>query len=132
MSWIKRRTVAVAAAGLGIAAIFGGTLGVAFAGTSDLTTGFNLVGGPTAADVQAKDWVSCLPATSWQSVYIWDAPTQAWKHYFNTSSGVPAYVNQQASGGIGSIPQYSGVVIIMNTAVSGAKLPDSPSQACTS
>lgn len=132
MSWIKRRTIGVMAAGLGIAAIFGGTLGVAFAGTANLTTGFNLVGGPTAADVQAKDWVSCLPATSWSSVYIWDAPTQAWMHYFNTTAGVPAYVNQQASGGIGSIPRYSGVVVIMNTAVASAKLPDSPSQACTS
>ncbi len=132
MSWMKRKTFAVVAATLGLAAIFGATLGVAVAGTANLGSGFNLVGGPTGADVQAKDWVSCIPSTSWASVYIWDAPNQRWLHYFNTTAGVPAYVNQQASGGIGSIPRYSGVVMIMNTAVSSAKLPDSPSQACTS
>jgi hypothetical protein len=41
------------AAGLVVAAILGGTLGVAFADTANLTTGFNLVGAPTGADVHA-------------------------------------------------------------------------------
>jgi hypothetical protein len=132
MGWMTRRMFTVVAAGLGLAAILGGTLGVAFAKTTDLQSGMNVVGGPTGADVQAKDWVSCIPTTSWASVYIWDAPNQRWLHYFNTASGVPAYVNQQASGGIGSIPRYSGVVVMMNTAVSAAKFPDQPNQACTS
>ena len=129
---MKRKIFGVAAAGLGIAAILGGTLGVAFAKTTNLSSGFNLVGGPTNADVQPKDWVSCLPGTSWASVYIWDAPNQRWLHYFNTAAGVPAYVNQQASGGISSVPRFSGVVMIMNSAVSSAKFPDQPNQACTS
>jgi hypothetical protein len=132
MGWMRRRMFTVVAAGLGLAAIVGGTLGVAFAKTTDLSSGTNLVGGPTGADVQAKDWVSCIPGTSWASVYIWDAPNQRWLHYFNTAAGVPAYVNQQASGGIGSIPRFSGVVLMMNTALSAAKFPDQPNQACTS
>lgn len=132
MSWMKRKAFGVAAAGLGLAAIFGGSLGVAFAGTRDLSTGMNVIGGPIRADVQAKDFVSCLPKTSWISIYIWDAQGQKWLHYFNTNTGVPAYVNQQESGGIGSIPKLSGVYIFMNTAVSGAKMPDQPNEACAS
>ncbi|MCZ2112112.1 MAG: hypothetical protein LC118_21550 [Dehalococcoidia bacterium] len=131
MSWMKRKSFGMVAATLACAAILGGTLGVAFARNTDLGTGFQLVGGPVNADVQAKDWVSCLPSTSWASIYIWDAPNQKWLHYFNTKvNNVPNYVNDQSLGGISNIPRFAGVAIIMQTAVSQAKFPDSPSQAC--
>lgn len=132
MSWMRRKTFALVAASLAAAAMLGGTLGIAMAGTANLGSGFQLVGGPTLGDVPPAQWISCVtPNTAWKAVYIWDAPNQQWKHYFNTNNGVPAYVNQTASGGISVIPRFAGVALIMNQPVNGAKLLDGPNQSCS-
>lgn len=132
MSWIRHKTFAVTAACLGVAAILGGSLGLAAAAHSaNLTSGFNLVGGPLSNDIGPAEFVGCLPAGSWNAIYIWDGQNQEWNHYFNTSSGIPAYVNSQQVGGISSIRRFAGVVLLMSTAVSNAKLKDGPGDSCT-
>lgn len=91
MSWMRRKSFALVAASLGVAAMLGGTLGIAMAGTTNLGSGFQLVGGPTLGDVPPDKWISCVtPNTAWTAVYIWDAPNQQWKHFFNTNNGAPA------------------------------------------
>lgn len=131
MSFIKRKTFALLAGGLVAAAALGGSLGVATAVTTNLGSGFNLVGGPLKQDTAPLDWVGCLPSTSWSAIYIWDGSAQEWQHYFNTTSGVPSYVNSPSVGGILSIKRYSGVVLLMNQAVSNAKLKDQSGDTCS-
>jgi hypothetical protein len=136
MGWIRSKTFAVIVGAVGVAAILGGSLGIATASVrhQPLTVGFNLVGGPLSADVAPGDFVGCLPATSWSAVYLWDGAHQQWQHFFNTqgTTAVPAYVNATASGGIAIIPRLSGVALIMNSAVSSPQLRDAPNEACGS
>ena len=42
----------------------------------------------------------------------------------------PAYVNGVATGGIGTIPKFSGVVLLMNSPVASPQLKDRPSETC--
>jgi hypothetical protein len=127
----KRKAIAVMAAAIAVAGLLGASLGMAFANTTTLNKGFNLVGGPLHSDTAPEAWVSCLPGGSWNAIYIWDTSHQRWLHYFNTdTANVPDYVNQSAAGGIVKIPKLAGVALIMNQAVPGAKLADSPGQAC--
>jgi hypothetical protein len=130
MTSTRRRALSIVAAGLGLAALLGGSLGVATAGvrSTPLAVGFNLVGGPLGGDVPPAAFVECLPAGSWSAVYIWDGTTQTWKHFF---TGVPAYVNNPAGGGISIIPRFSGVVLIMKAAVSNPRLRDTASEPCS-
>jgi hypothetical protein len=131
MGILKSRALGLAVTTFGLAAVLGGSLGVAMAGTRSLSQGFNLVGGPVSSSVSAEEWVSCLPAQSWDAVYIWQAETQQWKHYFNPGkNNTPTYVNNVNAGGIGTIPRGTGVVMIMSQAVSNATVPDGPAQAC--
>lgn len=131
MGFLKNRALGLAVTTVGLAAVLGGSLGVAMAGTRSLTDGFNLVGGPVSSNVSAEDWVSCLPSQSWDAVYIWQAETQEWKHYFNPAkNNTPGYVNNITAGGIGTIPRGSGVVMIMSQTVANATVPDGPGQAC--
>lgn len=132
MNRIKRKVTLLIAVSIAVAALLGASLGMAFASTTSLSKGFNLVGGPLQADTAPAAWVSCLPSGSWSAIYQWDATHQHWMHYFNTGQGVPAYVNNSATGGIVTIAKLSGVALIMNQPVSNAKLADSPAQACTS
>lgn len=132
MSWIKHKTFALLAACVGMAAVLGGSLGFAAAAhTTNLSTGFNLVGGPLSQDTAPDQFVACLPAGSWNSIYIWDGQNQEWQHYFNTSTGVPSYVNALSVGGISTIRKFAGVVLLMNTSVSNAKLKDAPGDSCS-
>ena len=132
MSRIKRRTYLLLASMVAMVALLGASLGMAVAGTSNLSSGFNLVGGPIGGDVAPDQWVACItPTTAWNAVYIWDAPNQKWLHFFNVGNGTPAYVNATANGGITSIPRFAGVALIMNQAVSNAKLKDSNSTPCS-
>jgi hypothetical protein len=134
MKILKSKSLAVAAATLGVAALLGGSLGVVMASTrsQSLSAGFNLAGGPLNGDVAPDQFVGCLPASSWRAVYIWDSATQTWEHFFNTSAGVPAYVNSAGTGGITAVPRFSGVVLIMNQAVGSPQLKDSNAESCTS
>ena len=133
MSRITRKTFILLAAMVAVVAMLGGTLGMAVAGTQSLSSGFNLVGGPTGGDVAPGTYISCVPATSWSAVYIWDAPNQHWLHFFNTggNTNVPGFVNAPANGGINVIPRFSGVAIIATAAVPNAKLLDSNGATCS-
>jgi hypothetical protein len=133
MSRITRKPFILLAAMLAVVAMLGGSLGMAVAGTTSLSSGFNLVGGPTGGDVQPATYTLCLPATSWSAVYIWDAPNQRWLHYFNPggSTNVPNFVNLTANGGINVIPRFAGVAIIASAAVPNAKLLDSNGATCS-
>ena len=131
---LKSRYTALVAATLGVAAILGGSLGIVAAGTRQpLGAGFNLAGGPLNSDVTPDQYVACLPVGSWNAVYIWDGVNQTWQHYFTTTgaNAVPAYVNSSGSGGIVVIPKFSGVVILMQSAVASPRLKDSSSESCT-
>ncbi len=120
------------AAMVGVVALLGASLGMAVAGTTSLSSGFNLVGGPIGGDVQPDIFVKCIqPASAWTAVYIWDAQNQKWLHFFNTANGVPSFVNQGGNGGISVIPRFSGVALIMASAVANAKLLDSNSATCS-
>jgi hypothetical protein len=131
MSRIKRKTFVVLAAMVAVVALLGASLGMAAAGTTNLSSGFQLVGGPIGGDVAPATFVQCIqPSTAWTAVYIWDAPNQQWLHFFNTANGVPSFVNLSANGGISIIPRFSGVAMIMASAVANAKLLDSNSGTC--
>lgn len=131
MNGFKTKRLALVVTAFAIAAVLGGSLGVATARYKpSLETGFNLVGGPFGGDVTPEKWVSCIPASSWRAIYIWDGTNQTWSHYFNTAKGVPAYVNDPKVGGIQTIKRYSGMVMIMDSAISNPYLPDSASDAC--
>jgi hypothetical protein len=115
-----------------LAGLLGASLGVAVAGSrGNLSTGFNLIGGPLSGDVTPTEFVSCLPADSWDAVYIWRAETQQWKHYFNTTGSLPNYINDLKVGGIDKMPALSGVVIIMKKSVNSAVVPEAPGQGCS-
>ena len=129
---MRKRTLAMTLAVVGLVAALGSSLGLVAAGTrQDLVAGFNLVGGPLQADVAPGTFVSCLPAASWKAIYIWDAQTQTWRHHFNLNS-VPAYVNESSVGGITIIPRLAGVILMMGQAVDNPQLKDSPAEACQS
>lgn len=119
-------------AALGIAAILGGTLGVATAGTKQtLSQGSNpTVGGPLSTSVSPDKWVSCLPSSSWRAVYLWDGAGQSWSHFFNTTKGIPDYVNDTDVGGISSIPRLAGLAMYMDEQVTNPFMPDSATQSC--
>jgi len=128
MRVLKHKTLAVAAATLGVAALFGASLGIVAAGSKPpLAAGFNLAGGPLGGDVPPAEFVACLPASSWAALYVWDGERQEWRHFF---PGVPAYVNAGSNSGIDVIKRFSGVVIIMNQAVSTPRLKDNASESC--
>ncbi len=122
MSWIHRKALAVVIAGAGVAIILGATLGVAVAKHTNTVGGvcaggaagcnIHYVGAIKNASVSPDVFTKCLPAADWEAIYIWDGPNQEWQHYFNVTK-TPAYVNSTAAGGIGSIPGFSGVVLIM-------------------
>ncbi len=133
MSWITRKSTLVAASTLAFAAILGGSLGLAAAGTrSDpLLVGQNVVGGPLKGDVAPAKFVSCL-GSSWSAVYVWDNRPegqggQRWQHYLRA---VPDYVNGQSVGGIVSVPRFSGVYVFMTSQVTSPFLPDQNSDSC--
>jgi hypothetical protein len=117
MKLVRNPAVGLAAAILGIAALLGGSLGMATAATrpGGLSQGVNLIAGPLASDVEPGKFVSCLPPTSWKAMYIWRHETQTWNHYFNTktSDGIPGFVNSPEAGGVSVVVQASGVAIIM-------------------
>jgi hypothetical protein len=128
---MRKKYVSLMLALVAVVGALGSSLGLVAAGVrSNLGVGFNLVGGPLNGDVSPGQFVACLPAASWEAIYIWDASTQTWKHYFN-QSGVPAYVNDPAVGGISTIPRLAGVVLMMEQAVSNPRLKDSPAEACS-
>jgi hypothetical protein len=130
MTSFKRTTIGMVAAGLMVSAVLGSTLGIALARTrtgETLNTGFNLIGGPLGQNVTPDNFIGCLPANSWKAVYIWDGSTQQWKHYL---SGVPTFVNSVGAGGIASIPNGAGVILLMNASVQNPKLKDSNGEAC--
>ena len=141
MSWFQRKAFAVVAAGAGVAAIMGATLGIAVAKHSNTVGGvcsgggagcnIHYVGAIRAGSVSPDNFTKCLPSGDWEAIYIWDGPNQEWEHYFNTTR-TPAYVNQTSAGGISTIPGFSGVVLIMR---SGAPIQqvtflDSNNEAC--
>ena len=130
MKQVRNKMVALTVAMFGVAAVLGGTLGMATAGTKDLGAGYNQIGGPVSSSVDADHYVACLAPASWKAMYIWQSSTQEWKHYFNTTKGVPAYVNNTAAGGMNNVPFGAGVIIIMEQAVTGAYFPDSNAQDC--
>jgi len=122
MSWIHRKALAVVAAGAGVAAIMGATLGIAVAKHTNTVGGvcaggapgceIHYVGAIRSGSVSPDNFTKCLPANDWEAIYIWDGPNQQWQHYFNTTK-TPAYVNATSAGGISTIPGFSGVVLIM-------------------
>lgn len=132
MSWFTKKSTLVATSTLALAAILGGSLGLAAAGTrSPLSAGLNVIGGPLKGDVAPAKYVSCL-GTSWSAVYIWDNRSEAeggqrWQHYLR---GVPDYVNGQSVGGIATVPRLSGVALIMTSAVASPFIPDQNSETC--
>ena len=114
----------------GIVSLLGGTLG-AVAGSRNLSSGFNPIGGPLGSSMQPAAFGACLPAGSWQVLCLWDGPTQTWRHFVNTSTiNASDYINDEDVGGITSIPRFSAVILMTNTAVSNAFFPDSAGQAC--
>lgn len=132
MGTLRNRVLAVAVAALALAAVLGGSLGVAFAARQPLRAGVNpTVGGPLTGDVTPEKFMSCLPAGSWAALYVWDAANQSWRHYFNTNgTGVPSYVNNAGVGGLTAVPKWTGVAIVMNQAVQAPSFPNSQSGPC--
>lgn len=128
---MRKRTLALLLAAVALVAAMGSSLGLVAAGIrqQDLVVGFNLVGGPLNADVAPGQFVQCLPAGSWEAIYIWDQTTQTWKHYFNPAD-VPDYVNETSVGAISTIPRLAGVVLMMDAPVTDPHLKDSPAEAC--
>ena len=142
MSWITRKSFGlVLASSLALATILGGSLGVAFAKHTSTVTGVcangtsgcnvNFVGAIGSGDVSPAQFTKCLPAGTWEAIYIWDGPNQEWQHFFNPA--VPGYVNGAAAGGITSIPRFAGVVLIMKLGqpAQSVTLLDSNSDSCS-
>jgi len=132
MSSMKLKTASLFFAAFGIAALLGGTLGAATAGQKpQLYQGSNpAVGGPFGGNVTPAKWVSCLPDSSWRAIYLWDGTNQAWGHHFNTTKGIPDYVNDTDVGGISQIPRLSGLAMYMDEAVLSPFMPDSSAESC--
>jgi hypothetical protein len=129
---VKSPVLALVAMTLLLAGVLGSSLGLAAAGTRPpLSAGVNpTVGGPLGESLEPGKFLSCLPASSWTALYTWDAPNQRWLHFFNTSQGIPSYVNNSAVGGIVTIPRFSGVALIMASSVSNPFFPDRSSETC--
>lgn len=89
--------------------------------------GFNLVGGPMGENTSPTDFLGCLPAGSWQAIYMWDSQGHGWRRHFNTQF-VPGYVN--SVNGISMLPRFSGVVLLMNSDVAAPRVRNSPSDTC--
>jgi hypothetical protein len=121
---------------LSVAALLGGSLGIAAAGNrkDPLVTGVNpTVGGPLFGDVTPAKFMSCLPGTSWTGLYIWvgQGQDQRWLHYFNTAiPGVPGYVNDPSVNGIVKINRLQGVAIVMAATVNNPFFPDRDTDFC--
>ena len=131
MSQTRKLTLGVAGTALLVAGILGASLGIVAAGQKQsLGTGAQLAGGPLRGDVTPAHWVSCLPSASWRVIYTWDGVAQVWNHHFNTTKGVPSYVNDDDVGGITSIKRLSGVSIVMDQPVTNPFFPDSSSEQC--
>lgn len=143
MSWFHRKVLAVAAMSLGLAAIFGATLGMAVAKHSSTVGGvcsggsqgcnIHYVGVVKSGAVSPAKFTECLPSGSWTAIYTWDGPNQQWLHYFNTTgTGVPTYVNDTSAGGISTIPGFSGVVLVMKlgTPIQQVTLLDANNESC--
>ena len=129
MNTTRRKVIALIAAVFGCAAILGGSLGIAVAGTREnLPTGAAYIGGPRENMAPAK-FAGCLPVASWNSIYVWDAAKQQWLHYINPTK-VPAYVNDAKVGGIVTIPRLAGLAILIDTAIVAPFFPDTNAQAC--
>lgn len=125
----KRAFIGLAASVFGTAALLGGALGVMAAPQpQNLSAGSNFIGGPLEV-MSPETFTGCLPAQQWNSIYIWDAPNQQWKHYINPTK-VPDYVNSEAVGGIGNIPRFAGVAVLLDGAIQGAIFPQFNSEAC--
>ena len=135
MSFLRSRVAIVVAMTLLVVSMLGASLGVAMANqrNTTLVPGFNLIGGPLFGSIPPDDFMGCFPDGSWEAIYIWNAETQSWKHYFAETTSLPGYVNHADAGGIDKIPQLSGVVVIMKTQVSNPFVPDDTSQvgSCT-
>lgn len=123
MSWMKRTSLGLVVGSFALAAILGGSLGVAVAKHATTVTGVcpggspgcntnNFVGTIRSNAVSPATFTQCIPAGTWEAIYIWDGPTQEWRHYFNQTK-FPAYVNSIQAGGIDQIPGFAGVVLIM-------------------
>ncbi len=130
MSLIRNPATALAAGVLGLAALLGGSLGLATAATQ-LNSGFNLIGGPMS-DVEPDHFIECIPEDSWKAVYIWESDEQEWRHYFNTDfgDGVPGFVNSVNAGGIEVVPGGGGVILYMDREVADANFPRHASDTC--
>lgn len=134
MRWIRSKSFAVIAATLTAAALFGGTLGMAFAVPRQvpLYQGMNLVGHVSSTPIAPAAFAACLPADAWSGIYLWDnRPAdqggQRWTHYF---SGVPAYVNAEAANGITTIPAFAGVVVLATRDVPNAVFKGNANDSC--
>jgi hypothetical protein len=130
MNGMHRKVIALFAMMFMVAAILGAGAGLASAGPRpSFQAGFNLVGGPRG-EISPEDFMSCLPSSSWNSLYVWDATNQTWQHYFNPAKGVPAYVNLPTVGAISRIPGLVGVAILMDEPVANPRVKESPADAC--
>lgn len=129
MSWYRRKSLALVAASLSAAAFLGASLGIAAAGVRNdpLVAGFNLVGGPLRGDVAPDAFLGCLPANSWTGLYIFDSPTQSWRHYL---ADVPAYVNAGENNGVTIVPRATGVALIMKQGVTSPHFRDTANESC--
>lgn len=124
----RKKVIGLVGAVFGAAAIMGGSLGLAAGAPQDLPAGAAYIGGPFES-MSPQKFTSCLPQNSWNSIYVWDAPNQQWRHYINPAK-VPAYVNNEEVGGITAIPRLSGLAILLDTAVQGAVFPVTNGTAC--
>lgn len=131
MGFIRTPAFALIVASLGIAALLGGSLGIVAAKSRPfpLLVGENY-SGPLLGDVQPASFIECVPPASWRALYTWDRVNKEWRHYFNTTKGVPAYVNGAEVGGIILIKKGEGVAIIMDAAVQNPYLKDSEGDSC--
>ena len=129
---LPKKALALLAAMVAVAALFGASLGIVAAGQKPtLFEGSNpTYGGPLAGDVTPDHWVSCLPSQSWRAVYMWEPNSQTWRHYFNTEKNIPAYVNNAEVGGIVEIPRLRGLAMIMDQQVDSPFMPDAQTQQC--
>ena len=123
MRVFRSKTLGVAMATLTTAALFGGTLGLAFAAPRQqpIYEGMNLVGHVSSIPIAPAEFTECI-ADSVDGVYLWDNRPladggQKWLHYF---PDVPAYVNDEEANGIDTIPAFAGVVVLANENVPNA------------
>ena len=131
MAVFRSPVFALVVASLGIAAALGGSAGMVAAGTRPFALGVgDNYTGPLQGDVQPTTFVACLPVASWRAMYLWDNTRKEWYHYFNTTKGIPEYVNLPSVGGITIIKRGAGLALIMDQAVANPYLKDSESDSC--